>query len=178
MSLQQSKQCTLCKMVYSVEMGFDVICLKKSKWCRHSLQPTSSRDVSSIGISYSVQQYPTTLDCLWFSDEAQFHLNGFVNKQNTRFCGTEKTKSCGDITPSWEMWCAISKEGLIGLKFVEGTITNQKYLQQLQNEIVQVIQWAGYVNTTFFQQDDACPYRQNVILDILHDVFGIHVPSN
>jgi hypothetical protein len=38
------------------------------------------------------------------------------------------------------MWCAISKEGLIGLKFVEGTITNQKYLQQLQNEIVQVIQ--------------------------------------
>jgi hypothetical protein len=32
-----------------------------------------------------VQQYPTTLDCLRFCDEAHFHLDGFANKQNTRF---------------------------------------------------------------------------------------------
>jgi hypothetical protein len=36
-----------------------------------------------------VQQYPATLDCLCFSDEAHFHLDGFVNKQNTRFWASE-----------------------------------------------------------------------------------------
>ncbi|GBN67990.1 hypothetical protein AVEN_157759-1 [Araneus ventricosus] len=27
--------------------------------------------------------------CIWFTDEAHFHLNGFVNKQNWRFWGSE-----------------------------------------------------------------------------------------
>jgi hypothetical protein len=68
------------------------------------------------------------------------------------------------------MWCAVSSQGLIGPIFVEGTITNQWYLQQLQNEVILVIQGAGHVDTTFFQQDGACPHIANVILDILHDV--------
>jgi len=29
-----------------------------------------------------VQQYPTTLDCLWDSDKAHFQLHGLVNKEN------------------------------------------------------------------------------------------------
>ncbi|GFY07998.1 DUF4817 domain-containing protein [Trichonephila clavipes] len=28
--------------------------------------------------------------CIWFTDEAHFHLNGFVNKQNWRFLGVPK----------------------------------------------------------------------------------------
>jgi hypothetical protein len=53
------------------------------------------------------------------------------------------------------MQCDISKQGLIGLIFVEGTIRNQWYLQQLQNEVILVIQGAGHVDTTYFQQHDA-----------------------
>jgi len=33
----------------------------------------------------------------------------------------------------------------------------------------------GYVDTTFLQQNGAYPHIQNVILDVLHDVFGSHV---
>jgi hypothetical protein len=68
--------------------------------------------------------------------------------------------------------------GLIGPIFVEGTITNQQYLQQLQNEAILFIWGAGHVDTIFFQQDVSCPYMVNIILDIPHDVFGNHVPSN
>jgi hypothetical protein len=75
------------------------------------------------------------------------------------------------------MWCAISKQGIIGLISEEGTITNQWCLQQLQNEVILVIHRAGHVDT-FFQQDGACQHTVNVILDILHDVFGIHVLLN
>jgi outer membrane protein W len=74
------------------------------------------------------------------------------------------------------MWCAIRKQGIFELIFVEGTITNQWYLQQLQNEVIPVIQGAGHVDTTFFQQDGAQPHRVNVIFDVTHDVFGSCVP--
>jgi hypothetical protein len=36
-----------------------------------------------------VYQYPATLDCLWFSDEAHFHHERFMNKQNMRFQALE-----------------------------------------------------------------------------------------
>jgi hypothetical protein len=49
------------------------------------------------------------------------------------------------------MWCAISKQGIIGLIFVEDTITSQYYLQQLQNKVILVIQGTRHVDTTFFQ---------------------------
>jgi len=60
------------------------------------------------------------------------------------------------------MWCAI---------FVKGTITNQQYLQQLQNEVILVIQRVQYVDTVFCQQDGACPHKMKVILDLIYDMF-------
>jgi hypothetical protein len=76
------------------------------------------------------------------------------------------------------MWCAISKQGLIGPIFVEGNITSQWYLQQLRNEVILVIQGAGHMNTTFFRQNGACPHTTNVVLDVLLDVLGNCVLSN
>ncbi|GBN35678.1 hypothetical protein AVEN_121275-1 [Araneus ventricosus] len=32
--------------------------------------------------------------CIWFTDEAHFYLNGFVNKQNWRFWGSENPHLC------------------------------------------------------------------------------------
>ena len=31
---------------------------------------------------------------IWFRDEAHFHLQGYVNKQNWRFWGTESHRHC------------------------------------------------------------------------------------
>jgi predicted DCC family thiol-disulfide oxidoreductase YuxK len=56
---------------------------------------------------------------------------------------------------------------LTGLIFVEDTTTNQWYLQKMQNEIILVILWDG-----------ACPNTENVILDILYDVFGSCIVSD
>jgi hypothetical protein len=68
------------------------------------------------------------------------------------------------------VWCAISKHGLSGPIFVEDTITSQRYLQ---NEAIPVIKGAGYKGIKFFSSRSA--YTAKVILDILHDVFGIRV---
>jgi hypothetical protein len=58
---------------------------------------------------------------------------------------------------------------------VEGTITSQRFLQQLQ---IKVIQGEGHVDTTFFQQDGARLHAANEVLDELHDMFGSRVLSN
>ena len=56
-------------------------------------------------------------ELIWFSDEAHFHLDGYVNKQNWRIWGTEnphfsvqKTLYPQRVT----VWCAISKRGIVG----------------------------------------------------------------
>jgi hypothetical protein len=36
-----------------------------------------------------IDENPGVLDYTWFSDEAWFHLSGYVNSQNSRLCGTE-----------------------------------------------------------------------------------------
>jgi hypothetical protein len=40
-------------------------------------------DVIMSGVGFQVNS--AILGCLWFSDEAHFHLAEFVNKQNTRY---------------------------------------------------------------------------------------------
>jgi len=60
-----------------------------------------------------VQQCPTILDCLWFSDEANFHLDWFVNRHNTRFWASKNAHRIVEISLHPEM-C---------------TITDQRYLQ-------------------------------------------------
>jgi hypothetical protein len=36
-----------------------------------------------------IDENPVILDYTWFSDEAWFHLSGYVNSQNTRLWGSE-----------------------------------------------------------------------------------------
>jgi len=67
---------------------------------------------------------------------------------------------------------------LTGPKFVESTITNQRYLQQLQNDFNLIIQGAGHGDTTFFQQDSARPHTANVVFNILRYVFSNSVVLN
>jgi hypothetical protein len=118
-----------------------------------------------------VQQYLITLECLWFSVEAHFYLDGFLNKQNTRHWASGNAQRVVEIslrTAKHTVWCAVSKQGLVGYIFVEGSITNQRYLQKLKNEVILVIQGAGNVDITYLQQDGERPHTGNVVLHVLH----------
>ena len=76
------------------------------------------------------------------SDEAYFHLSGFVNKQNFRYWSAtnpielhERPRHCSKVT----VWCAISSFGIIGPKFFEDeretavTVTGPRYVHMLGN---------------------------------------------
>ena len=58
---------------------------------------------------------------IWFSDEAHFHLNGYVNKQNYRFWATENPflAISRPLHPQRvTVWCAMTAEGIIGPIFL------------------------------------------------------------
>jgi len=56
------------------------------------------------------------------SDEAHFHLNGFVNKQNCRFWAAENPRELHQRplhSSKVTVWCGVSKVGIVGPYFFE-----------------------------------------------------------
>ena len=74
-------------------------------------------------------------DRLVFSDEATFHVNGKVNKHNTRIWGTENPHEILEHqldSLKVTMFCAVSKKTVYGPFFFEGaTVTGETYFDIL-----------------------------------------------
>jgi len=59
---------------------------------------------------------------LMMSDEAHFHLDGYVNKQNCRFWAAENPRELHQRplhTAKVSVWCGFSKVGIVGPYFFE-----------------------------------------------------------
>jgi hypothetical protein len=69
---------------------------------------------------------------VWFSDEAHFHLDGEINKQNVRFSASENLRVIHEkvhhalrIT----VWVAISSHGQLVPIVFEETVNSERYLR-------------------------------------------------
>lgn len=122
------------------------------------------------------------VDNLWVSDEAFFHLSGDVNKHNVRFWGSQHPHEIqkSPLHPRKVMaWCAISKRGIIGPFFFEGTVTSQVYLNMLETFFIPELRRRRIpLRHQWFQQDGARPHTTNEVLDFLNQKFGNRVISN
>ncbi|KAI8123095.1 hypothetical protein CVS40_6188 [Lucilia cuprina] len=100
------------------------------------------------------------------SDEAHFHLNGYVNKQNSRFWGVENPQIIHHPLKV-TVWCAIWSGGIIGPYFFENengvTVTPQ--LHDL-----------GLINM-WYQQDGATSHTARITMQLLQNLFPQQVIS-
>ncbi|GBM15750.1 Adipocyte plasma membrane-associated protein [Araneus ventricosus] len=90
-----------------------------------------------------VSEIPTMNDnegfdvsCIWFTDEAHFHMNGFVNKQNWRFWGYQNPHLCEEKplhSPKVTVWVAVRRRGIISPFFMRETISSERYIRILEH---------------------------------------------
>jgi hypothetical protein len=113
---------------------------------------------------------------VWFSDEAHFHLDGYVNKQNWRFWGNENPhivhqKSLHPRRTT--VWCALSAHGIIGPVFIHENIDSQLYVKILNENFIPNIQGMETdMSQTWFMQDGARPHRTEQVFALLNEYFG------
>ena len=79
-----------------------------------------------------LRENPGILDYTWFSDEAWFHLSGYVNSQNSRIWTSENPKAIHEELLHSEkicVWCGMSRRRIIGLIFFDATIKTAAYME-------------------------------------------------
>lgn len=124
-----------------------------------------------------LNENPNVLSKLIMSDEAHFHLSGYVNKQNFRYWSAEQPMQMHEQplhSQKVTVWCGVSSFGIIGPYFFEEdsktvTINSNRYLTMLDTFVMpQLRQFPGYL---WFQQDGATSHTARSVLNFLRDNF-------
>lgn len=119
----------------------------------------------------------TRLCNIFFSDEAHFHIGGYVNKQNMRYWSASNPKEFHEKplhSPKTTVWCAISGNGIIGPYFYDRgeTVNSQRYCAMLDNFFIPALhRHASYNNRTHFQQDGATAHTSRDSMAKLRSLF-------
>lgn len=128
---------------------------------------------------------PEILNCLLMSDEAHFHLSGYVNKQNFRYWATENPQQLHELplhSDKVTVWCAVSAFGIFGPFFFEEndltvTVTSQRYQQLLRNFEQQLHDEGVDMGRIWFQQDGATAHTARESMTIVRRMFPGRVIS-
>uniref|UniRef100_A0A8D8XBS9 Transposase n=1 Tax=Cacopsylla melanoneura TaxID=428564 RepID=A0A8D8XBS9_9HEMI len=106
------------------------------------------------------------------SDEAHFHLSGYVNKQNCRFWGTENPRICHEEplhSLKVTVWCGVYAGKLISPYFFQDDVGNTVNVNRaMVNEfLLPQLDELGLENM-WFQQDGATTHTA---IDLLKQAF-------
>jgi hypothetical protein len=117
------------------------------------------------------------LDQVFFTDEAWFHLSGYINSQTYGTWRTENPHNYPEnpLHPQKiGVWCAISRHRIIGPLFFETSINAEAY-QELIQQFIALLQVDE--RNCWLQQDNATAHTAASIMVILHEFFGENVIS-
>ncbi|KAL7630171.1 UNVERIFIED_CONTAM: hypothetical protein RMT77_019690 [Armadillidium vulgare] len=128
-------------------------------------------------------EFPTAqrLGNIFFSDEAHFHLEGYVNKQNCRYWApvNPKQKHQRQLhSPKVTVWCAMSRSGIIGPYFFEGsnsasvTVNSERYVNMIETYFRPIVENDSRFNrNTWFQQDGATAHTARAAMTAVRALF-------
>jgi transposase len=121
---------------------------------------------------------------MFMSDEAHFHLNGYVNKQNSRYWSAINPLQLHQKplhSPKVTVWCALSSSGIIGPYFFQDdrgnttTVTAARYTNMITTFLTEEL--VRFPQITWFQQDGATSHTARVTMTALRELFPNHIIS-
>lgn len=107
-----------------------------------------------------VQEDAHFADKISWSDEAQFRLDGKVNKHNCTYWAYTNPHLQIDVRNSKQgvqVWCGMTSGGLIGPYFFEGNVRSEHYLAMLKEFL-----WPAVMRRRLFFQQDGAPIHYAV----------------
>ncbi|GFU93140.1 transposable element Tc3 transposase [Trichonephila clavipes] len=164
-------------MYYSIDMNFfyskdNLVALHfKYDQARHRFVQWAQNEIAVV---------PDFHKRIFFSDEAHFWLNGYVNKQNCRIW-SEANPQLYVETPlhpeKLTVWCALWAGGIIGPYFFKNdeghnvTVNGDRYRAMITNFFIPELNNHD-VQELWFQQDGATCHTARATIDLLKDTFG------
>jgi transposase len=121
-----------------------------------------------------VDDDPTFLQNIWFSDECRFSMDRVVNKTDCVYYAIENphyTISVTHTMKSCMAWCAISTKGIIGPFFFDATVTSKSYIEMLRSQYIPALKEKGHYDTARFQQDGAAAHTALATREFLNREF-------
>lgn len=119
------------------------------------------------------------LDNVFYSDEAWFHLSGYVHSQNSRLWSAENPHAFHE-SPLHDLkvgvWIAISRSRIVGPIFFHDTINSQRYRDNILTPFTESLT-LHEIQNCFFQQDGATAHTAKESLDFLRHWFDDRIIS-
>jgi hypothetical protein len=116
---------------------------------------------------------------LFITDEAYFHLTGYVNSQNARFWSDENPHAVLHI-PLHDIkigvWCAVSARRIIGPIFYHEIVNSDWYVRNILKPCFEQLTDDGR-QCGYFQQDNATAHTARNSVSALQEVFDDRIIS-
>lgn len=122
-----------------------------------------------------LEEDPSLVDRILFSDECTFYINGEVNRHNCRYWCEQNPhvmhESHQQTTSKVNLWCGIIGNSIIGPFVLEGNLNSEKYLQLLQDEVGPALTEVVGAVEVVFQQDGAPAHFGMAVREYLDNTF-------
>ncbi|BFZ07560.1 hypothetical protein BsWGS_10599 [Bradybaena similaris] len=129
--------------------------------------------------AFLAEEGESILDVTFFSDEAWFHLSGYVNSQNNRIWSSFNPNAFY-AAPVHDakigVWCAVSRRRIIGPIFFNNTINAHRYVTEILEPFLEQLN-EREIEEAWFQQDGATAHTARASLRFLEEIFSNRIIS-
>ena len=115
---------------------------------------------------------PDLFSKIVWSDEAVFHVGGFVNRHNSHYWVEKSPKKLlkkSQHRPRLTVWAAITCDTLIGPVILEDTMNAERYLNVLEDTLVPRLNVIDRDQDMIFMQDGAPPHYATLVRTFLNN---------
>lgn len=131
---------------------------KLSMRCR---QVTTTGACSFVRRNFSASQTTPLTVNLCSSVEANFHLNGNVNRHSSRYCSSGNPRWAPERlvqSPKVVVWSGLWKQGVVRPFFFSGKVTGESYLEMLQQKFLPELEMQHMQKVSIFVHYRARPH--------------------